>query len=82
MSQPGFYFFTLPSMFTDCIGSPFLDISYSCGAPLLLDFERGVRVIDVALEAGFKTQGSFMRLFRRTFGQPLSTFQRPPDGDT
>ncbi len=44
-----------------------------------LVFNRGARVIDIALEAGFENPESFSRAFRHTFGRSPSDFRRNPD---
>lgn len=48
-------------------------------ASLQLVFNRGRRVIDIALEAGFENPESFSRAFRNTFGCSPSDFRRRPD---
>lgn len=44
-----------------------------------LVFDRGARVIEIALEAGFENPESFSRAFRNTFGCTPSQFRRAPD---
>lgn len=44
-----------------------------------LVFDRSVRIIDIALEAGFENPESFSRAFRHTFGQSPSEFRRHPE---
>ncbi len=44
-----------------------------------LAFDRRVKVIDIALEAGFENPESFTRAFKYTFGQSPSSFRRQPD---
>lgn len=44
-----------------------------------LVFSRDVKVIDIALEAGFENPESFSRAFRNTFGCTPSAFRRSPD---
>lgn len=44
-----------------------------------LVFDRSVRIIDIALEAGFENPESFSRAFRNTFGQSPSEFRRHPE---
>lgn len=43
-----------------------------------LVFESHVRIIDIALEAGFENPESFSRAFRKTFGQSPSQFRKQP----
>lgn len=44
-----------------------------------LAFDCRLRIIDIALEAGFENPESFTRAFRNTFGQSPSAFRRQPD---
>jgi AraC family transcriptional regulator len=44
-----------------------------------LVFSPRVRIIDIALEAGFENPESFSRAFKNTFGQSPTTFRRQPD---
>ena len=48
-------------------------------ASYLLAFDRRVKVIDIALEAGFENPESFTRAFRNTFGTSPSAFRKHPD---
>ena len=43
-----------------------------------LVFEERLRIIDIALEAGFENPESFSRAFKRNFGQTPSQFRRAP----
>lgn len=43
-----------------------------------LAFQRSMRVIDIALEAGFGNPESFSRAFKNTFGQTPSQFRKQP----
>lgn len=47
-----------------------------------LAFDRGAKIIDIALEAGFENPESFSRAFRNTFGQSPSQFRRQPDWES
>lgn len=44
-----------------------------------LAFNRKVKVIDIALEAGFENPESFSRAFRNVFGKSPSAFRKVPD---
>lgn len=46
-----------------------------------LAFDRGTKVTDIALSAGFETPESFTRAFGQLFGQSPSAFRRSPDWD-
>jgi AraC family transcriptional regulator len=47
-------------------------------ASFRLAFEPAVRIVDIALEAGFETPESFARAFKREFGQTPSQFRISP----
>jgi AraC family transcriptional regulator len=47
-----------------------------------LAFDRQVKVIDIALEAGFENPESFTRAFRNTFNQSPSAFRKQPDWES
>ncbi|WP_370687858.1 helix-turn-helix domain-containing protein [Vogesella sp. AC12] len=47
-----------------------------------LAFDRGAKIIHIALEAGFENPESFSRAFRYTFSQSLSQFRRQPDWES
>jgi AraC family transcriptional regulator len=44
-----------------------------------LVFDPKVKIIDIALDAGFETPESFARAFRQIFGQSPSDFRKQPD---
>lgn len=46
-----------------------------------LAFDHSVKIIDIALNAGFETPESFTRAFRNIFGQSPSVFRKTPDWD-
>lgn len=48
-------------------------------ASFKLAFQPQIRIIEIALEAGFENPESFSRAFRHIFGQSPSQFRRQPD---
>ncbi len=51
-------------------------------AAFLLAFDPGMRIIDIALDAGFENPESFSRAFKHNFGQSPSQFRHHPDWET
>ncbi len=51
-------------------------------ASLRLAENRGERILDIALEAGFESHEAFSRAFKRAFGQTPSAFRRKPEWDS
>lgn len=47
-----------------------------------LAFNRQIRIIDIALDAGFENPESFTRAFRNSFGQSPSEFRRQADWES
>lgn len=48
-------------------------------ASFQLAFKKDLRIIDIALTAGFESPESFARAFKRTFGQTPTQFRKKPD---
>lgn len=51
-------------------------------ASFQIAFNRKIRVIDIALDAGFENPESFTRAFRSAFGQSPTAFRREPDWES
>lgn len=47
-----------------------------------LAFDRRIKIIDIAMDAGFENPESFTRAFKNTFGQSPSAFRRQPDWES
>ena len=59
---------------------PELDWTVSAATPAMslaggtLHFERGERVLDVALDLGYESPSAFAAMFRKALGEPPSAF--------
>ena len=56
----------------------FIQLARLRRASFRLAFEPGIKVIEIALEAGFESPEAFSRAFKRTFGQTPSHFRTAP----
>lgn len=56
----------------------FLQLARMKRASFRLAFEKDIRIIDIALEAGYESPEAFSRAFKRTFDQSPSEFRTEP----
>ncbi|TKB50266.1 AraC family transcriptional regulator [Ferrimonas sediminicola] len=74
-----FRFHRIFSAFTGIGLARYVQLSRLKRASYRLAFENELKIIDIALEAGFNTPEGFSRTFKRTFDQTPSQFRAQPD---
>ncbi len=73
-----FHFHRVFSVYTGMSVTKFALLARLKRASYRLAFEKGMKVIDIALEAGFQSPEAFTRAFRRTFDQSPTEFRATP----
>lgn len=74
-----FHFHRLFTAFTGVSVVRFIQLMRLKRASFRLAFEKQLRIIDIAYEAGFDSPEAFSRAFKRTFGQSPSGFRASPE---
>lgn len=73
-----FHFHRLFGAHTGMTLTRYIQLARLRRASFRLAFEKEMRIIEVALEAGFDSPEAFSRAFKRTFDQSPSAFRRAP----
>lgn len=73
-----YHFQRVFTAYTGVSATRFAQLARLRRASFRVAFEAGVRLIDIALEAGFDSPEAFSRAFRKEFGQSPSSFRAAP----
>jgi len=73
-----YHFHRIFTAYTGMSVTKFIQLARLKRASFRLAFEKEQRIIEIALEAGFKSPEAFARAFKRTFGQSPSEFRAAP----
>jgi AraC family transcriptional regulator len=74
-----YHFHRVFSVYTGMSVTKFIQLARLKRASYRLAFEGDMRVIEIALEAGFESPEAFARAFKRTFDQSPSAFRAEPN---